>query len=179
MSSRCWVTWWLVSLPEIFCWVFSGRTPRSEMLLVGLTVVAEFQQVPAGVLGGGVARPGDARDVGEPGEDGVAELLDRGIADVRRDIGQAGVEGLVPGADQAPQRPLCLFRPDGAGPALGGVLEVPDQVRATSLVPGDVLPPVVEVVDVPVRDHHAGEVREDAELPERGQGAVAGEQRRV
>jgi hypothetical protein len=32
MSSLAWVTSALVSLPEIFCWVFSGRMPRSLML---------------------------------------------------------------------------------------------------------------------------------------------------
>jgi hypothetical protein len=40
MSSRVWVASLLVSRPEIFCWVFSGRTPRSLMLLVGHTRVS-------------------------------------------------------------------------------------------------------------------------------------------
>jgi hypothetical protein len=40
MSSRAWVTSSLVSLPEIFCWVFSGLTPRSEMLWVGQILVS-------------------------------------------------------------------------------------------------------------------------------------------
>src|SRR6202167_6278252 len=33
-------------------------------------VPAEFEQVTAGALGGGVLRPGDAGDAGRPGEDG-------------------------------------------------------------------------------------------------------------
>jgi len=41
MSSRARVASLLVSQPEIFCWVFSGRTPRSLMLLVGHTRVSE------------------------------------------------------------------------------------------------------------------------------------------
>jgi hypothetical protein len=32
MSSLSWVVCSLVRRPEIFCWVFSGRTPRSLML---------------------------------------------------------------------------------------------------------------------------------------------------
>jgi hypothetical protein len=32
MSRRSWVTSSLARRPEIFCWVFSGRTPRSLML---------------------------------------------------------------------------------------------------------------------------------------------------
>jgi hypothetical protein len=46
------VTSSLVSRPEIFCWVFTGRTPRSLMLFVGQILVSSqsAQQV---------ARPGD------------------------------------------------------------------------------------------------------------------------
>jgi len=95
---------------------------------VGLPVRAEFQQVPSGVLGGGVLRPGDARDVGQPGQDGAAELFDQRVADVRRDLVLALLAGVVPGADQAAQRPLRLGRPDRVRPALGGVLEVADDV---------------------------------------------------
>jgi hypothetical protein len=37
MSRRSWVTSSLARRPEIFCWVFSGRTPCSLMLFVGPT----------------------------------------------------------------------------------------------------------------------------------------------
>jgi hypothetical protein len=142
MSSRCRAASQLVSRPEIFCSVFSGRMPRSEMLLaghtpgvsgepeyVGLPVAAEFQQFPAGVLGGGALGAGDAGHVGEPGQHRVPELAGERVAYVRRDLGQALVAGGVPGADQASQRPLRLPWPDRFRPALGRVLEVPDQVH--------------------------------------------------
>jgi hypothetical protein len=35
-----WVASSLVSRPEIFCWVFSGRTPRSLILFVGQILVS-------------------------------------------------------------------------------------------------------------------------------------------
>ncbi len=70
--------------------------PQDVVLAAG----AEFQQVTAGVLGGGVLRPGDAGHVGEPGEDGMAELVDQRVTDVRGDLGLAGITGGVPGADQ-------------------------------------------------------------------------------
>jgi hypothetical protein len=63
--------------------------------------------------------------------------------------------------DHAAQRPLGLHGPDGARVALGAVPEVTQQVRQARLVPGDVLPPGVEVVLVPVGDHDPGEVRQD------------------
>ena len=53
---------------------------------------------------------------------------------------------------------------------LGGVLVVPQQVGQAGLVPGEVLPAGVPVVDVPVGDDDAGEVRQDAEVAERFQG---------
>jgi hypothetical protein len=40
MPGRSWVASSLVSRPEIFCWVFSGRTPRSLMLFVGQILVS-------------------------------------------------------------------------------------------------------------------------------------------
>jgi hypothetical protein len=129
----------LVSRPEIFCWVLTGRPPRSEMLFVGqirvseqnrvtvlLAVAAEFQQVPAWVLGGGRLRAGDAAHIGEPGQHGVAELAQQWVPDARRDLGLAGVAGGMPPADQAAQRPLRLHRPDRGRIALGRVLVVPD-----------------------------------------------------
>jgi hypothetical protein len=90
-----------------------------------LPVAAEFQQVTAGVLGGGVLRPGDAGDIRAPGQDGVAELVQQRIPDARRDLGLAGAAACVPGADQAAQCPLCLNRPDGGLVAFGRVLIVP------------------------------------------------------
>src|SRR6266705_2735993 len=165
MSSRSWVASSLVSRPDIFCWVFSGRTPRSLMFVGGpdlgvvaepehvvLPVAAELQQVTAGVLGGGVPRPGDAGlsglpripgPAGQPGQDGVAELAGQRAADVFGDLGLAGVAGVVPGPDQPAQRPLCLGWPDRVRPALGRVLVVAQDVGQARLMAGQVLPPVV------------------------------------
>jgi hypothetical protein len=77
---------------------------------VVLAAAAEFQQVPAGLLGGGVPGAGNAGHVTEPGEDGVAELADQRIPDVRGDLGLASVTGSMPGADQPAQGPLRLPR---------------------------------------------------------------------
>ena len=142
-------------------------------------MLAELQHVPAGVLGGGVLRPGDPGDVGQPGQDRVAELEGQRVRRGGGDLAQALLAGLVPGADQAAQRPLRLGRPDGGRVGLGGVLEVADQVRQARLVPGDVLPSGVEVVLVPVRDLHAGEARQDPELAHGLQGPLPHEERRV
>ncbi len=95
---------------------------------VGGAVPAEFEQVTAGVLGGGVLRSGDAGDAGQAGQDGVAELPQRRLRYARGDRGLAGVAGGVPGADQAAQCPLGLDGPDGSGVALGGVLVVAEYV---------------------------------------------------
>ena len=101
----------------------------------------------------------------------MAELPQQRPGDVRGNLGLAGVAGLVPGTDQAAERPLGLDRPDGLRIALGGVLIVPDQVGQANLIPGDALPVVVEVVNVPVGDDDAGEGGQDPEVPERFQGA--------
>ena len=194
MSSRSWVVSSLVSRPETFCWVFVGRTPRSLMLFVGQIAVsavnrrngvfvaglrAEFEQVTAGVLGGGVLRAGDAGDGGQPGADRAAELQDQRVRGVGGDHRQAGVAGSVPGADQAAQRPLRLDRPDRVRVGLGGVLVVAQDVGQAGLVPGDVLPVLGVVVHVPVGDHDAGERRQYAEVAHRFQAAGAGEEQRV
>src|ERR1019366_5353075 len=100
--------------------------------------------------------------VAEPGHislPAAAEFPQQRVPDVRGDLSLAGVTGGVPGADQPAQRPLRLHRPDGLRVALGRVLIVPDQVGQARLVAGDVLPAVVEVVGVPLGDHHAGERR--------------------
>src|SRR2546421_490991 len=106
MSSRFWVTSSLARRPEIFCWVFRGRTPLSLMLFVGHTVVSSVNSSTS-------------------------------------------------------QRPLRLHGPDRARVALGAVLKITQQVRQARLVPGDVLPPGIEVVLVAVGDHDPGEARQD------------------
>src|SRR6266567_5065836 len=45
MSRRSWVASSLVSRPEIFCWVLTGRTPRSLMLFVGQIAVSSQNRV--------------------------------------------------------------------------------------------------------------------------------------
>jgi len=66
-----------------------------------------------------------------------------------------------------------MHGPDGAGVGLGAVLVVAQDVSQARLVPGDVLPGLVEVVLVPVGDHDPGEAREDACVPHRLQAARA------
>ena len=117
MSSRPWVISSLMSLPEIFCWVFSGRTPRSLMLLVGHTRVssepqhvvlagmAELQQVAAGCWAVVFFGPGDAGHVGQAGKDRVTELADQRVPHVHGNLGPA----LLAAACQARIRP-CSAR---------------------------------------------------------------------
>jgi hypothetical protein len=91
-----------------------GRPDRgvaSEPEHVVLPVAAELEQVSAGVLGGGVLRPGDAGHVGKAGQDRVPELGDQRAGDARRDLGLAALAGGVPGLDEAAQRPLGLAGP--------------------------------------------------------------------
>src|SRR5215813_10047839 len=117
---------------------------------VVLPVTAEFEQVTSGTLGSGVLRFGAARNPGPAGQHRVPELLDRRARGTGRDLAQASVTSIVPGLDQAAQRPLRLDGPDRAMVGLGGVLEVTDEMSQARLVPGQVLPAGVEVVRVPV-----------------------------
>ena len=89
--------------------------------------------------------PGTRGTLARPGQDGVPELVLQRVPDTGGDGVQALLAGGVPGMDQAAQRPLRLHGPDRARVALGAVLIVPQQVRQACLVPGDVLPPGVEV----------------------------------
>src|SRR5580704_2687670 len=88
MSRRSWVTSSLARRPEIFCWVFVGRTPRSLMLFVGHTPVSSVNRRTSlrrsrqnssssrpWLLLRAVLRARDPRDAGQPGEDRVAELV--------------------------------------------------------------------------------------------------------
>ena len=75
---------------------------------VVLAVAAEFEQVAAGVLGGGVLRSGDAGDGGQADGAGAAELGDQRRGFVFGDGWQAVVAGVVPGVDEAAQCPLRL-----------------------------------------------------------------------
>src|ERR1019366_2863588 len=156
MSRRSWVTSSLVSRPEIFCCVFTGRTPRSEMLFVGQILVSWQNRVTSSW------RPWQNSSRSRPGcwpvlffGPGMRGTLDRPATTAWRDSCGG------PGEDQPAQRPPRLHRPDGGGPALGRVLIVPDQVSQARLVSGDLLPRRVEVAGVPVRDHHAAEAGQD------------------
>src|ERR1035441_3115188 len=146
---------------------------RGEPEHVALAALAEFQQLAAGLLLHGVLRAGDAGDAGQPGQHRVPELLLQRSGDLRGDEGKLLLAGLVPGVDEAAQRPRRLHGPDGTGVGLGAVLVVAEQVLEACLVPGEVLPGLAEVVPVPVRDHHAREIREDPGLPHRVQAAGA------
>jgi hypothetical protein len=59
--------------------------------------------------------------------------------------GKLLVTGGVPGMDQAAQRPLRLDRPDGVRVGLRAILVVAQEVGQAGLVPGEVLPGLVEV----------------------------------
>jgi len=126
-----------------------------------------------------VLRAGDAGDAGQPGPHRAAELQDQRVRRGGGDRFEVVVAGGVPGADQAAQCPLRLHRPDRVRVGLGRVLIVPQDVRQACLVPGGMFPAVMEVVLVPVGDHHAAEGRQDAEVAEGRQGAGAQEQHRV
>ena len=110
----------LVRRPDIFCWVFRGRTPRSLMLFVGQTLVslvkrrtspaavaAEFEHLAAGLLLHVVLRAGDAGDGGQADGDGAAELGLQRLAVFGGDGGKSLLAGGVPGMDEAAQRPMA------------------------------------------------------------------------
>lgn len=78
-----------------------------------------------------------------------------------RDGGKSLLDGMMPGADQAAQRPLRLHGPDRARVGLGAVFVVAQQVCCAGLVPRDVLPPAAEVILVAVGDDDPGESGED------------------
>ena len=101
------------------------------------------------------------------------------VPDVGGDGVQALLAGGVPGMDQGAQRPLRLHGPDGARVALGAVLIVPQQVRQARLVPGDVHPPGMKIVLVPVGDHDPGETGEDPGVGHGVQAPVAEPERGV
>ena len=129
---------------------------------VAAAVAAEFEQLAAGFLLRAVLRAGDAGHAGEAGQDGVPELVLQRFPHAGGDGVQVLLARGVPGMDEAAQRPLRLHGPDCARVGLCAVLIVPEQVRKTRLVPGDVLPPGMKIVLVPVGDHDPGELREDA-----------------
>src|ERR1035441_7656405 len=86
---------------------------RGEPEHVALAALAEFQQLAAGLLLHGVLRAGDAGDAGQPGQHRVPELLLQRSGDLGGDEGKLLLAGLVPGVDEAAQRPLRLHGPDG------------------------------------------------------------------
>src|ERR1039458_4943554 len=158
MSRRSWVTSSLVRRPEIFCWVFRGRTPRLLILFVGQILVSAVSRSTSPwrpLQNSSRSRPGfcfteffgpggDAGDAGQPGQHRVPELLLQRSGDLGGDEGKLLLAGLVPGVDEAAQRPLRLHGPDGTGVGLGAVLVVAEQVLEACLVPGEVLPGLAE-----------------------------------
>src|SRR5208283_3552377 len=149
-----------------------------EQQHVAAAVATEFEQLAAWLLLRAVLRAGDAGHAGQARQDGVPELVLQRFPDAGGDGVQALLACGVPGMDEAAQRPLRLHWPDRAGVALGAVLVVAQDVSGARLVPGDVLPPGVEIILVAVGDHDPGEARQDpgvfhgvqaaAAQPERG-----------
>ena len=128
---------------------------------VAAAVAAEFQQLAAGPLFRAVLRPGDAGHAREAGQDRVPELVLQRFPHAGGDGLQALLAGGVPGMDEAAQRPPRLHGPNRVRVCLGAVLVVAQDVSRARLVPGDVLPPGVEIILVAVRDHDPGEARQD------------------
>ena len=97
---------WLVRRPEIFCWVFSGRTPRSLMLFVGQIVVSRVNRRTSSWRSrqnSSRSRPGcwavecfgpGMRGMRQAGQDGVAELADQRAGGGGGDLGPAVVAGM-------------------------------------------------------------------------------------
>src|ERR1035441_10331311 len=168
MSRRSWVTSSLVRRPEIFCWVFRGRTPRSLILFVGQILVSAVNRSTSPwrpLQNSSSSRPGFCfTEFFGPGTRGT---LDSPASTACRNSFSSGP------AISAGMRESCCSRawwpagmgPDGTGVGLGAVLVVAEQVLEACLVPGEVLPGLAEVVPVPVRNHHAREIWEDPGLP--------------
>jgi hypothetical protein len=117
MSRRFWVTSSLVKRPLIFCCAFRGRTPRSEMLLVGHMGVSEAKRGTSASRfwqNSGISLPGfcftvvlgpGTRHRRQAERDGAAELarlagMSRGLAVENRwlpDL-ERGYDGIVVGA---------------------------------------------------------------------------------
>src|SRR5580704_11350291 len=177
MSRRFWVTSSLVRRPLIICWVFRGRTPRSERLLVGQTDVSEAKRSTSAsraLQNSSISRPGFCfTAVFGPGTRGTA---DRATGTARRNSRSrgsrisAGTTGrpCSRAACQARIRPrsalLGLLRPAGAGIGLGAVLKIPDEMRCTGLVPREGCPGLAPVPLVAVRDDDPGEELQDTAL---------------
>ena len=163
----------------------TGRTPRSLMLFVGQTRVSvvnrstacsrsrqEFEQVAAGALFRGVLRARDAADLEMP------------TVTARRNSRASGAAASAGIAARPASRAPCQawIRPRSARCAWAGQCapgyasrspRSPQQVSQACLVPGDVRPFRVEVVHVPVGDHHACEGRRDPQVADRLQGPGA------
>jgi hypothetical protein len=126
-----------VGRPEIFCWVFSGRTPRSLRLFVGQLLVSAVKRRTSsrwsrqnsssprqGLCFTVFPRAWDAGDGGEADGDSAAELQFQGLAVFGGDGGKSLLAGRVPGTDEAAQRPPGLLGPASARVVLGVVLHV-------------------------------------------------------
>jgi hypothetical protein len=92
-----------------------------------LAVLEAFQQVQGGGLLD-VLAAGDAADLRQAGADAVAEQPEVRRGHLVRDGGQALVPGHVGGVDEGAQLTGGLGGPDRVRVALGGVLEVTQQV---------------------------------------------------
>src|SRR6266480_226198 len=192
MSSRSWVTSSLARRPEIFCWVFSGRTPRSLMLFVGQTLVFPVKRSTSSrcpLQNSSSSRPGfcfvlflgpgTRGTLASPARTACRNWCSSGLSASAGIAERSLFTGGVPGMDHAAQRPLRLHRPDSIRVALGAVLIVPQYVSETRLVPGHVLPPGIEVVLVAVGDHDPGGPRQDPGVLHRVQAAGTQPERRV
>jgi len=98
-----------------------------EVQHVGFAVAEAFQQQPAwGLL---VVRAGEAADLGQPGEDAVAEQLEVFCDGVVWHGAQPPVAGQVCLVDESAQGAGDLAGPDGVRAGLGGVLQVTKQMN--------------------------------------------------
>jgi hypothetical protein len=97
---------------------------------VGFAVAQAFQQEPGRRLPGLGAW--DAADLGQPDGDAAAEQRQVLRGHLFGDGGQALAAGQVGGVDQAAQGLCDLAGPDRVRVGLGGVLDVPEQVRCDS-----------------------------------------------
>ena len=96
---------------------------------VGFPVAQAFQQQPGGRLPDLLAA-GNAADLGQADGDAALEQLQVLCGQLARDGGQALVAGHVCGVDQAAEGTGDLAGPDRVRVALGGVLQIAEQVLA-------------------------------------------------
>jgi hypothetical protein len=92
-------------------------------------VAAELQQVPAGMLFDVLAQAAEAGQVGQPGGDRRLKLGDQRGSHLGWYLGEPGVAGIMPGADQPAQRVAGLDRPSQLRVGFGRILKVANEMH--------------------------------------------------